>query len=161
MKKTGVLLLILAAASWAAAQEAAGQQQPQGTPPPSMQQGVQEPLPAPPPQVKVKETNLVEKVQAPTDADVYCSGFISSQPVPEGSFVRAGWDTPAQTRFNEPNYVYVQGSGFQEGARYLVIRKLRDPNRWEAYTGQHGDINKAGQRYADIGELEEIGRAHV
>lgn len=154
MKRTGILLLILAAATWTAAQDA-GQQAP-ATPPPSMQQGVQEPLPPPPEQVKVRETNLVEKVQAPTDADVYCSGFISSQAVPEGNYVRAGWDTPAQTRFSEPNYVYVKGSGFQEGARYSVIRKLRDPNRWQAYRGQLADINKAGQRYADIGEIEVV-----
>jgi len=154
MKKTGVLLLILAAAGWAIAQDAG--QQPQATPPPSMQQGVQEPLPPPPPQAKVQETNLVEKVQAPTDADVYCAGFISSQPVPEASYVRAGWDTPAQTRFSQPNYVYLAGSGFQEGARYLIVRKLRDPNRWEAYTGQHSDIKKAGQRYADVGEVEVV-----
>ena len=157
MRKTGALLLILTAVSWSIAQEQPAGQQPQpAQPPASMQQGVQEVLPPPPPQVKVKATNLVEKVQAPTDADIYCSGFISSQAVPEGSVVRAGWDTPEQVRFSEPNYVYVQGPGFQEGARYLVIRKLRDPNRWEGYAGQHREIRSAGQPYADIGELEVV-----
>ena len=60
---------VLTAASWCVAQEPAGQQPQPVQPPASMQQGVQEALPPPPPQVKVKATNLTEKVQAPTDAD--------------------------------------------------------------------------------------------
>ena len=62
MRKTGALLLILTAASWCVAQEPAGQQPQPVQPPASMQQGVQEALPPPPPQVKVKATNLTEKV---------------------------------------------------------------------------------------------------
>src|SRR5207248_9413639 len=89
MRKTGILLMVLAGV--VAAQQTEPQQQPQtpaGQAPPSMQQGVQEPLPPPPAQVKVRETNLVEKVQAPSESDVYCGGFISSQAVPETSYVR-------------------------------------------------------------------------
>jgi outer membrane protein OmpA-like peptidoglycan-associated protein len=160
MRKTGILLMVLAGVM--AAQQTTDQQQqqqpqtPAGQPPPSMQQGVQEPLPAPPPQVKVRETNLVEKIQAPSESDVYCGGFISSQSVPETSFVVAGWDTPHQTRFVEPDYIYAQGGGFAEGSDYLIVRKLRDPNRWEAYRGQHGAIAAAGQPYADIGQVSVV-----
>jgi outer membrane protein OmpA-like peptidoglycan-associated protein len=156
MKKCGLLLLALAVAGVAAAQDAGGQQTPPATPPPSMQQSTQEQLPPPPAQVTVKSTNLVEKVQAPTLSDRYCSGFITDQKIGNGSVVRAGFDTPYQTRFAEPGYVYVQGSGFQEGASYLIVRKLRDPNRWEAYPGQNHDIREAGDRYADVGSVEVI-----
>ena len=158
MRKTGILLMVLAGVV-AAQQTEPPQQQPQtpaGQAPASMQQGVQEPLPPPPAQVKVRETNLVEKVQAPSESDVYCGGFISSQAVPETSYVRAGWGTPQQTRFVEPNYIYAQGSGFAEGSDYLIVRKLRDPNRWESYKGQHSAIVAAGQPYADIGQASVV-----
>ncbi|HTC78253.1 MAG TPA: hypothetical protein VK657_06515, partial [Terriglobales bacterium] len=157
MRKTGILLMVLAGV--VAAQQTEPQQQPQtpaGQAPPSMQQGVQEPLPPPPAQVKVRETNLVEKVQAPSESDVYCDGFISSQAVPETSYVRAGWGTPQQTRFVEPNYIYAQGSGFAEGSDYLIVRKLRDPNRWEAFRGQRSVISAAGQPYADVGQASVV-----
>ena len=159
MRKTGILLMVLAGVVAAQQTEQPPQQQPQtpaGQAPASMQQGVQEPLPPPPAQVKVRETNLVEKVQAPSESDVYCGGFISSQAVPETSYVRAGWGTPQQTRFVEPNYIYAQGSGFAEGSDYLIVRKLRDPNRWEAYKGQHSAIAAAGQPYADIGQASVV-----
>src|SRR5207302_1541838 len=63
---------------------------------------------------------------------------------------------PQQTRFVEPNYIYAQGSGFAEGSDYLIVRKLRDPNRWESYKGQHSAIVAAGQPYADIGQASVV-----
>jgi outer membrane protein OmpA-like peptidoglycan-associated protein len=148
----------MALAGIAAAQDAGqGNAQTQPTaPPPSMQQSTQEQLPPPPPQVKVKSTNLVEKVQAPTLSDIYCSGFITNQEVKHDGVVRAGFDTPHQTRFTEPTYIYVQGSGFQDGTDYLVVRKLRDPNRWQAYPGQNKDISNSGEQYADIGQVTVV-----
>src|SRR5438046_6478678 len=86
MRKTGILLMVLAGVVAAQQTEQPPQQPPQtpaGQAPASMQQGVQEPLPPPPAQVKVRETNLVEKVQAASASDVYCGGFIRSQAVPE------------------------------------------------------------------------------
>ncbi|HTD24954.1 MAG TPA: OmpA family protein [Terriglobales bacterium] len=155
MKKTGFGLFILAFAVLAGGQQALAQQpasQPQ-QPPASLQQGTQDQLPPPPPQAVVSRTNLVEKVDAPTYSDVNCAGFITNQQVPEGTYITAGWDTPFETRFSEGKYAYLTGSGFQEGQQYSIIRKLRDPNRWEAFKGQHGAVAEAGQPYAEVGHM--------
>ena len=158
MKKTGFALFVLVFALLAWGQQAQPpatqpqQAQPQQAPA-SLQQGVQETLPPPPPSPTVAKTNLVERAAAPTYSDFHCAGFVTDQLVPEGTYVTAGWDTPSQTRFADRQYIYLTGSGFQEGQQYAIIRKLRDPNRWEAYQGQHGDIGTAGQPYADIGHV--------
>ena len=142
-----------------AAQQPAPEQQPAPTqqqPPPALQQGVQEPLPAPPPQAQVSRTNIVERLPGPTDPDLYCAGFITNQDVPDHQYVSAGWATPHQTKYNDREYVYLSGGGFQEGATYEILRELRDPNRWEVYKGQHGSIRGLGQPYAQIGHVRVL-----
>ena len=160
MKKSAIVAMLLAGAvafaQQSTDQQTSDQQQPAPPPPASLQQSVQEPLPTPPPQAKVKSTNLIEKQNKPNDEEIYCAGFLSSAPIGEIGVVSAGWDTPHQTRFTEPNYIYIKGSGFQEGAQYLIIRKLRDPNRYEVFKGQHGALNSAGQAYADIARAQVI-----
>ena len=156
MKKTGFALFVLVFALLAWGQQA----QPPATQPPqqpqapaSLQQGVTEPLPPPPPQPTVARTNLVEKAASPTYTDFNCAGFVTDQLLPETTYVTAGWDTPQQTRFGDRQYIYLTGTGFQEGQQYAIIRKLRDPNRWEAFQGQHSAIAAAGQPYADVAHV--------
>jgi outer membrane protein OmpA-like peptidoglycan-associated protein len=151
MRKTGFVLFILAFAALATGQQTQqpASQQPQQAPG-SLQQGLQEPLPPPPPQPVVAKTNLVEKADAPTYSDVNCAGFITNQQVPEGTYVTSGWDTPTQTRYAQGEYIYLTGSGFQEGQQYSILRKLTDPNRYESFKGQHGAVAAAGQPYSEI-----------
>ncbi len=154
MRKTGFVLFVLAFAVLARGQQTqAPASQPQQTQAPaSLQRGLTEPPPIPR-QVSVSRTNLVEKADAPTYADMNCAGFISTQAVPEGTYVTSGWDSPSQTRFASGQYVYFTGSGFQEGQQYAIIRKLKDPNRWEGFAGQHSAVAQAGQPYSEIAQL--------
>ena len=163
MKRTGFLLLMLMTAATLLGQQAPDQSAGQGTAqtppaqaPSSLQQSVQEPLPPPPPQAHVAASNLTNRAQVPSDRDINCAGFIASEGIPENEVVRAGWDTPHQTRFTQPQFIYIKGTGFQEGGRYFVVRKLKDPNRWEAFKGQHRAISAVGQPYADIGIVQVI-----
>jgi len=98
-------------------------------------------------------TNLTERVQAPSYADMYCSGFITNESHGKGSYVVAGTESPHQTQFRQGDIVFLEGSGLQEGYRLSVIRELRDPNRSRAYAGQAGTISALGQPYAELGRL--------
>lgn len=151
MRKTGFVLFILAVAAlaWGQQQTQPPASQPQQQAPASLQRGMTEPVPLPP-QAVVAKTNIVERVDAPTYSDANCAGFISTQQVPEGTYVTGGWETPSQTRFHSSEYVYLTGSGFQEGQQYALIRKLKDPNRWEGFPGQQRAIAEVGQPYAEI-----------
>ena len=151
MRKTGFVLFVLAFAVLARGQQTqAPASQPQQTQAPaSLQRGLTEPPPIPR-QASVSRTNLVEKADAPTYADMNCAGFLTTQAVPEGTYVTSGWDSPSQTRFASGQYIYFTGSGFQEGQQYAIIRKLKDPNRWEGFAGQHNAVAQAGQPYSEI-----------
>ena len=98
-------------------------------------------------------TNLTERVQAPSYADMYCSGFITNEEHGKGSYVVAGAESPNQTQFAQGDIVFLEGSGLQEGYRLSVIRELRDPNKSRAYQGQAAAVSALGQPYAELGRL--------
>ncbi len=145
MKKLGLVLVIWAAA--AMAQEA--------------------PTEAPKPQPKVAATNIVARERIPTYSDVYCAGFVTNLKVPETNYVAGGWATPEQVRYNDRQYIYLTGGGFQEGARYMIVRHVKDPNKREEFPGQRAAISAVGEPYADLGQVRivgvqgSIGIAHV
>jgi outer membrane protein OmpA-like peptidoglycan-associated protein len=128
MKRTGLVLIILAAS--AVAQEA-GQQ--------------------------VAATNIEEWKQAPTYSDVNCAGYVTKEPISNSVYLAAGWNSPHATRFGDRDYVYLDGGGFQEGQLFAILRRTRDPNRWEPYRGQKGDLAAAGDVYAEMGRVRIIG----
>ncbi|MBZ5510369.1 MAG: hypothetical protein LAN70_04290 [Acidobacteriia bacterium] len=98
-------------------------------------------------------SNLAERVQAPSYADMYCSGFITNESHGKGSYIVAGAESPHQTQFRQGDIVFLEGGGLQEGYRLSVIRELRDPNKSRAYEGQAGAISALGQPYAELGRL--------
>jgi outer membrane protein OmpA-like peptidoglycan-associated protein len=137
--KRSVLLLALAVATAAAAQQ-----------PQDAQSNVPE----------VKKTNISASItarqQAPSYSDVYCAGFISNQPLHKVGYVAGGWDTPHQVRYTDREYVYLEGSGFSVGGQYSIARELRDPNRYEDFSGQFSMLRQVGKPYADVGRVRVI-----
>ncbi|HEV2022913.1 MAG TPA: OmpA family protein [Terriglobales bacterium] len=131
MKKLALVLMMLAAVALVA-------QQPAG--------------PAP----QMAATNLTQRVASPTVSDVYCSGFITNQLVPETNFVVAGWATPHQTKFADRDYIYMQGGSYADGTLLWVVRHLRDPNHYQAFPGQIAAISAVGEPYADMGRVRVV-----
>ncbi|MGC2696921.1 MAG: OmpA family protein [Candidatus Angelobacter sp.] len=88
---------------------------------------------------------------APTSNDMYCSGFISSEKVPDKLFVAAGHNSPDQTRFAGPSdIVFIHGQGLKEGDRYQIVRPVRDLNHYELYSGQKAAVRNAGEPYLEL-----------
>jgi len=104
---------------------------------------------APPPPA----TNLVERPEAPTYSDLYCAGFISRQEIGRGNYLIGGLNTPNQTQFAQGDTVFLEGSGYQEGTRYSLVREVQDPNRMQMFPGQRMAIAEAGQPYVDLGRV--------
>jgi hypothetical protein len=97
--------------------------------------------------------NLVERPQAPTYSDLYCSGFITKQEIGRGNYLIGGLNTPNQTQFAQGDTVFLEGSGYEQGARYSLLREVQDPNRMQMFPGQRMAIVEAGQPYADLGRV--------
>jgi hypothetical protein len=144
MKKTG-LLLILSLAIAAQAQQAA--------PTPAD-------LTAPDGTMLTTTTFPLERVEMPTNTDLYCAGFISRQLLPNSNYVAGGLESPSAAKFVHGDIVYLTGSGYQTGQEYTVLRELQDPNRYELFAGQHAMIRAAGQPYYEVGRVQIIDTRH-
>lgn len=132
MKKTvSLLVLCLATAVYAQQPGAANQATPEGTLPTTV-------------------NFPIERVETPTNADLYCAGFISKQLLPNANFVAGGLDTPNTTQYGSGEVVYLMGKGFELGKRYAIVRELRDPNRYESFIGQFAMLKAMGQSYAEL-----------
>jgi hypothetical protein len=99
-------------------------------------------------------------VQTPTYSDLYCAGFISKQTLPDANFVAGGLQTPSTTKFVRGDMIYLQGSGYNAGAEYQVIRALRDLNEYDTYPGQKKALKEAGQPYEEVARIRVIDTRH-
>jgi hypothetical protein len=96
-----------------------------------------------------------ERVQTPTNADLYCAGFISKE-LPNANFVAGGLNTPTTTKFVNGDMVYLAGGGYQTGQEYTIVRELRDPNRYELFPGQRTVLKTTGQPYAELARVRIV-----
>src|SRR3954468_10346826 len=144
MKKTSLLLLFLATTGWAqTAADIASVEAPQGTSP-------------------TTSSFPGERIQSPTYSDLYCSGFISKQTLPDANYVSGGLQTPSTTKFTRGDMVYLQGAGYTAGAEYEIVRALRDVNEYEMFPGQHKLLKETGQPYEEVGRIKIIDtRSHT
>jgi hypothetical protein len=97
-----------------------------------------------------------ERIQTPTQADLYCAGFISQQLLPNANFVAGGLQTPNTTKFANAEVVYLAGSGYQVGQEYTVLRELRNPNKHEIFTGQNAILKGLGQPYSELARIKVV-----
>lgn len=135
MKKTGLLLLLcltVAAAAQQADSTPADQAAPQNT------------------QITTG-TFPTERVQTPTNADLYCGGFVSKQLMPNANYVAGGLQSPNTTKFATNDTIFLAGQGYQTGQKYQLLRELVDPNRYELFAGQHSMLKAMGQPYSELG----------
>jgi len=140
MKKIGWLLLVAATATWA--QTASDINLPDA--------------PAPQGTVPTTVSFPIQRVAMPTYADIYCSGFMSRQILPDANFVAGGLQTPSTTKFTKDDVVYLQGTGYTAGAEYEIIRELRDIDEYEMYPGQRKLVKATGQPYEEVGRVKVI-----
>jgi hypothetical protein len=96
------------------------------------------------------------RYQTPTQADLYCAGFISKDRVPDANYVNGGLQTPTSTKFEIGEIVYLAGSGYQAGQLYSVVRELRDVNEYEIYSGMRKMLASIGHPYGEIGRVRVL-----
>jgi len=119
-------------------------QQPQ----PAQPQPAQTPQPAQKPQPR---NAPAEVGNTPTPNDMYCSGFITTEKVPDKIFVAAGHNTPDQSRYaGKSDVIFLHGPGLKEGERYQIVRHVKDTNHYEIYSGQKSAVHNAGEPYFEM-----------
>jgi hypothetical protein len=135
MKKTGLLLLLCLTVAAAA-------QQPDSTPADQ----------AAPQNTEITTgTFPIERVQTPTNADIYCGGFVNKELVPNAKFVAGGLESPNTTKFATNDTIFLAGQGYEAGQKYQIVRELVDPNKYELFAGQRSMLKAMGQPYSELG----------
>src|SRR5258707_5576156 len=118
----------------------------------------QPPQPSAPAQTPVRQSKGVTVATTPTPSDLYCSGFITTEKIPEACYVVGGLNTPDQTQYgNTIDRIFVHGQGMKEGDRFEFIRDAKDPNHYNAFPGQKRAIRYAGEPYFELGYAKVIG----
>jgi hypothetical protein len=102
------------------------------------------------PPVPAPNTSVTQPTIPVTNADLYCAGFIG-KPLPKDHFVAAGLETPHQSRFSAGEFIYLQGTGYEPGARVSLVREIRDPNQFSPFEDTEKLLKKTGQMYAELG----------
>ncbi len=95
--------------------------------------------------------NLVERPNAPTWSDLYCSGFVSKEKPPMENHVLGGRLSPNVSRFVANDVVFLSGKPLQAGERYTLLRRTRDPNHLEHFPGQSSSREKSGDNWSSVG----------
>ncbi|HEU4415892.1 MAG TPA: OmpA family protein [Candidatus Angelobacter sp.] len=94
----------------------------------------------------------------PTPNDMYCSGFLSTEKIPDKMYVAAGHNSPDQTRYaGASDVIFIHGSGMKEGDRYQIVRHVKDLNHYELFSGQRSAVKQVGEPYLELGIVRITG----
>ena len=116
-------------------------QQPQPVQPQPAQTQPAQPQPVQPAMRPQEHAANFDVGNTPTRSDMYCSGFLTSEKVPDKLFVAAGHNSPDQTRFaGISDTIFIHGQGMKEGDRYQIVRPVKDTNHYEVYPGQRATL---------------------
>ncbi|MGA9473701.1 MAG: hypothetical protein WBV36_14640 [Terriglobales bacterium] len=96
------------------------------------------------------------RYQTPTQADIYCAGFISKDKIPDAKYVNGGLQSPTSTKFEIGELVYLEGKDYQVGSLYTIVRELRDVNKYEIYGGMRKLLDTVGHPYAEVGRVRVL-----
>jgi hypothetical protein len=102
--------------------------------------------------------NEIAVSNTPTAEDMYCSGFITTQRVSEAHHVVGGPNSPYQARWGgASDRVFIRGTAdIKPGDRLQILRPVREPNRYENYSGESRLLRNTGQPYFERGYVRVL-----
>src|SRR5450755_2032325 len=93
------------------------------------------------------------------DAAMYCSGTITTDAIPQDSYIISGEQSVDKVAFVVNQLVYInRGSaqGLKVGDEFLVVRPVKDELKEVWFKGQLELIRAMGQAWADLGRLKVV-----
>ena len=105
-------------------------QQPQPVQPQPAQTQPAQPQPVQPALRAQEHAANLDVGNTPTRSDMYCSGFLTNEKIPDKLFVAGGHNSPDQTRYaGASDTIFIHGQGMKEGDRYQIVRQVKDTNQ--------------------------------
>ena len=93
------------------------------------------------------------------DATMYCSGTITRDTVPQGSYIISGEQSVDKVAFVANALVYINrgsGQGVKVGDEFLVVRPVKEELKEVWFKGQLELMHAMGQTWADLGRLKVV-----
>jgi len=93
------------------------------------------------------------------EADIYCSGMVTDQPVPRETYVISGENSDYKIVFAQGDPVYINrgaDQGVKIGDVFQVIRPVHDMDSVKWFKYQPQLMQAMGTTYADIGRMRVI-----
>jgi hypothetical protein len=107
----------------------------------------------------VQSTEAAGATDHPWNSSVYCSGFYTSEKIPDDLRLVTGEQSEYKITFAARDTVYLSkgsGQGVKEGDRFSVVRAEQDPLRVQWFKWQYKLASAMGDYYRDLGQLVVI-----
>lgn len=95
----------------------------------------------------------------PIMQDIYCSGVVSSEPVPRSTYVISGVDSDVRLSWIDGDHVYINRgteNGAKVGDTYLIMRPVHDTIQIDWTKWQSSILKKMGTVWKDEGRIRII-----
>ena len=93
------------------------------------------------------------------DAAMYCSGTITTDAIPQDSYIISGEQSVDKVAFVANQLVYINrgsGQGVKVGDEFLVVRPVKEELKEVWFKGQVELMRAMGQAWADLGRLKVV-----
>jgi hypothetical protein len=100
-----------------------------------------------------------DQPNVPRAGDIYCSGEVTSESIPQDTYVITGEQSATKITFDEGDYVYVnKGSnqGVKVGDEFSVVRAIKDPYGIEWTKWEFAILHKMGTVWEDEGRVKVL-----
>src|SRR4051812_25746138 len=129
----------------------------QAAPAPAQTQAAPSPkAPEKTPQGGMTQAAMLKLANTPTESDMYCSGFITKETVPNSTRLVGGQDSPEEANYSDREVVFLSGGNFEAGTKFQVLRRVRDVTGYEPYKNKMKTEAAAGTTYQELGRVRII-----
>lgn len=102
---------------------------------------------------------LAQSSAQPFPNDVYCSGTVTSESVPQDNHVISGEQSDTKVVFEQNDLIFVSkgtSQGVKNGDEFLVVRPVEDPTKYEWTKWQNAILHKMGTVWEDEGRVKVV-----
>ena len=108
------------------------------------------------PQGAISQAAMRRLANTPTESDMYCSGFITKDAIPNTARIVGGLASPEEAYYTDRETVFLSGGSYEVGAKFAVLLRVRDVNKYEPFKAQKRASAAAGITYQELGRVRVI-----
>lgn len=96
---------------------------------------------------------------APTTADVWCAGMMTTEGVATDNYIISGEQADPTTLFSQGDYIYINkgaSQGSKVGDSYMIVREYSDPYHNKVFAEETSMARELGSVWRDVGRIRVV-----